>query len=85
MQQTGAEFIYMVVPLTPGVKESDKDKSQKIAQQVQALINDQSRQGWEFHRVETVYMSIAPGCMSGLGGAKAVYMPVNQVIFRKRQ
>jgi hypothetical protein len=85
MQQPGADFVYLVVPLTPGVKEGDKDKGPKIAQQVQALINDQSRQGWEFYRVETVYTSVAPGCMAGLAGAKAVYMPVNQVVFKKRQ
>ena len=85
MREPSSEFSYLVVPLTPGVREADKDKGLRIAQQVQALINDQSRQGWEFYRVETVYTSVAPGCMAGLGGAKAIYMPVNQVVFKKRQ
>lgn len=84
MDERGAEFIYKVVALTPGVKEGDKNKASRVAEQVQALVNDQSRENWEFHRVETVYVSIAPGCMSSFGGAKAIYMPVNQVIFRKR-
>lgn len=82
--QEPAGFIYRVVPLTPGVKEGDKNKSLRVAEQVQALINDQSREGWSFYRVETVYVSIAPGCMSSFGGAKSVYMPINQVVFRKR-
>lgn len=55
----------------------------RVAEQVQALVNDQSRENWEFHRVETVYVSIAPGCLSSLGGTKAVYVPINQVIFKK--
>ncbi len=83
MQEPDAAFIYKVVPLTPGVKEGDKNKSSRVAEQVQAIINDQSREKWEFHRVETVYVSIAPGCLSSFGGAKAVYIPVNQVIFKK--
>lgn len=84
MQEPGAAFIYKVVPLTPGVKEGDKNKSSRVAEQVQAIINDQSHENWEFHRVETIYVSIAPGCMSSFGGAKAVYMPVNQLVFKKR-
>ncbi len=84
MPDPSADFIYKVVPLTPGVKEGDKNKANKVAEQVQGLVNDQSRDGWEFHRVETVYVSIAPGCLSAFGGAKAVYIPVNQVIFKKR-
>jgi hypothetical protein len=84
MDESKGEFVYMVVPLTPGVKEGDKDKGTKVAQQVQALINDMSRKSWEFHRVETVYVSIAPGCLAAFSGTKASYVPVNQVIFKKR-
>ena len=75
--------MYEVVSLTPGVREGDKEKGAKIAQQVQSLINDKAREGWEFYRVETVYVSVTPGCLAGLFGAKSVYMPVNQVVFRK--
>jgi hypothetical protein len=83
MQNGTNEFLYKVVPLTPGVKEGDKNKAGKVAEQVQSLVN-MSGDGWEFHRVETVYVSIAPGCLSAFGGSKAVYMPLNQVVFKKR-
>jgi hypothetical protein len=54
-----------------------------VSKQLQAAINEQASQGWEFVTVNDVNIEVKPGCLAGLFGAKTAFIPFDQVVFRK--
>jgi hypothetical protein len=54
-----------------------------VGQQLQALINSQAQQGWEFDSIGQIGAVVAPGCLASLFGASTMYRSFDQVIFRR--
>jgi hypothetical protein len=75
---------YKAIPFTAQISQIDTTK--KVAQQLEALINDNANSGWEYVGLETVETQVAPdaGCF-GLGiGAKPGFTTSYKIaIFRK--
>ena len=79
-------YEYKVVPfighLKSGFFGSVEDASE-VSKQLETLLQQQARVGWEFVTVNDVNIEIRPGCLAGLFGNKTAYAPMDQVVFRR--
>lgn len=75
-----ARYRYHVLPFQPSVKEGAT--SAAVAAQLQSLIDQCASQGWEYYRIEQINVSIAPGCLGALFGAKPVPWVIQSAVFR---
>jgi hypothetical protein len=55
----------------------------EVSKQLESLINQQAREGWEFVTLNDVNIEIKPGCLAGLFGGKTAYLPFDQIVFRR--
>lgn len=80
-------YEYRVVPfigkLQSGLFGAVVQDAGEVSKQLEAVINQQSSEGWEFVTVNDVNIEIKPGCLSGLFGQKAAYVPFDQIVFRR--
>jgi ABC-type polysaccharide/polyol phosphate transport system ATPase subunit len=76
-----ANVEYKVVPFIGKMKSGSN--AQEVATQLQAAINQNSRDGWEFHSFNDVNIEVQPGCLAGLLGAKAAYVQFDQLVFKR--
>jgi hypothetical protein len=76
-------YEYKVVPFIGQAKEGDKAGAQKVAEQLQRLINEVVGLGWEYVAVEQVQIAVKPGCLGALLGVKTAVVNFDQVVFRK--
>jgi hypothetical protein len=74
-------YQYKVVPFSTRVKMGSP--TAECSTQLEAIINDHAKQGWEFHQIAQINIEVQPGCLAGLGGARPTNMPIDQVVFRK--
>ena len=77
-------FDYKVVPFVGELKKGvyNIESAAKVSQQLQNLINQHSKDGWEFFRVDKVNILIRPGCLAALLGREADFITFDQVTFR---
>ena len=74
---------YMVqVPPTIVVKRKE-DQSQIAAAYLQAVAVEQAARGWEFYRVDTIGVTVKPGCLAALFGQKNPIVHYYVVTFRR--
>lgn len=72
---------YKVVPFIGRLQSGQN--AEEVSNQLQAVIDQHSKQGWEFHTLNDVNIEVRPGCLAGLFGAKASYIQFDQIIFRR--
>lgn len=72
---------YKVVPFIGKIKAGGN--AQEVAAQLQAAINLNATDGWEFHSFNDVNIEVQPGCLAGLLGAKAAYVQFDQLVFKR--
>jgi len=75
-----ANYTYKVVGFGGHAKAS---RVGDISGQLEAAINAEATDGWEFYQLQAVNVQVAPGCLSSLFGAEASYIQVDQLIFRR--
>jgi hypothetical protein len=73
-------YIYKALPFKGNVSELDPIK---VAAQLTILINSQNQEGWEFYQINSVNLSVSPGCLAALVGAKSFDQKYDMAIFRK--
>lgn len=75
---------YAVVPFIGTIKTGffSNDNARTVSDQLQAVINDHAKKGWEFVSVEKVDIEVKPGCLGSLLGQRASYISFDQVVFR---
>lgn len=76
------EYKMIPVPRTMSVK-SGEDMTKVIADFLTDLVNNMSKEGWEFYRTDSYSIAQLPGCLGSLCGQKAVYENYNVACFRK--
>lgn len=76
-------YQYRVVPFIGAIKASQS--AADVSKQLEAEINNQATQGWEFWTFNDVNIQVQPGCLGALLGAKASYMAYDQLVFRREQ
>jgi len=74
-------YEYKVVPFTGTIQAGQPGLI--VGRQLESVINDMSRQGWEFHAFNDVDVEVKPGCLQALFGAKSSFMPLDQLVFRR--
>jgi hypothetical protein len=76
---------YLVIPFIGKIKSGflTSENAETVSKQLQSLINQYSRQGWEFRNIAKVDIVVTPGCLASLFGAKTSYITFDQVIFRR--
>ncbi len=72
---------YRVIPFIGKVK--GKQTSVDVSDQLETLLNEGAKEGWEFVQVNNVNIEVQPGCLKGLFGAKAQYVHYDMAIFKK--
>ncbi len=72
-------YIYKALPFKGSVADLDPNR---VAAQLTILINSQSQEGWEFFQINSVNISVNPGCLSGLFGEKSSEQKYDMAIFR---
>lgn len=73
--------VYKVVPFMGQIKSGASAK--EVSAQLENIINSHASQGWDFCSVDSVNITIRPGCLAGLLGGKTSYVRYDQVIFKR--
>ncbi len=76
-------YSYMVVPFIGKIKSGQS--ASEVSKQLQEVIDDVTREGWEFYQLTNTNIEVKPGCIAGLFGSKMSYVTFDQVIFRKEK
>lgn len=74
------KYVYQAIPFRGKVQTVDIDA---VAKQLNDLINVESAKGWEFYQINSVSITVSPGCLASLFGAKGFPMSYDMAIFRK--
>jgi len=77
-------YTYRMVQVPPSiVVQENAHQGNEAAAYLQTIVNEESKAGWEFYRVDQVGVETQPGCIDGLLGHKAEYKSYYVVTFRK--
>jgi hypothetical protein len=76
-----SNYSYKVVPFIGQIKSGQS--AVEVSKQLQAIIDQAAKEGWEFYQLTNTNIEVQPGCLAGLVGTKASYVTYDQVIFRK--
>jgi len=74
------QYVYQVLPFRGQVESVDSDA---VAKQLNSLINSQALLGWEFYQINSVGITVSPGCLASLLGAKGFPLLYDMAIFRR--
>lgn len=77
-------YTYKMQQVPPNISiESKGQKGNEAAAYLEAVVNEQARNGWEFHRVDPIGVQVRPGCLASLFGQKADETTYYVITFRK--
>jgi hypothetical protein len=72
---------YRVLPFIGKIKNSQS--ATDVSDQLEALINQGIKEGWQFEKLNNVNIEIRPGCLRAFFGAKPSYVRYDMAIFKK--
>ena len=76
-------YAYKTVPAPTNISvASDKDRA-KAVETFSGLINAECKDGWDFYSMENLSVSVKPGCLASLFGAKETFTYFNMLVFKK--
>ena len=78
-------YQYNMIQVPPNISIQGAERGQEAAQYLQNVVNEQARQGWEFHRVDTIGVEVKPGCLFALLGRSAEYTQYFVITFRREE
>lgn len=78
------EYKMVQVPKNIGVK-SNKHKGDEAANYLESVVNQYAADGWEFHRVDTINVSVLPGCLGSIVLSKQAQTDAYNVISFRRE
>ena len=75
---------YTVVPFVPAIDLKKRGASNQVAEQLEKIIIDASRDGWEYVRLESVTSYVGPenGCF-GIGARPGYETSKQMLVFRR--
>lgn len=78
-------YSHKVVPFIGVIRGGvfSKENARTVSSQLQTVVDEHVREGWEFYSIEKVGIEVQPGCLGGLLGIKATYLNFDQIIFRR--
>ena len=61
-----------MVQIPPNISiEMKNEKGNEAASYLENIINNYSKEGWEFYRIDNIGVELQPGCLGALSGKKA--------------
>lgn len=72
---------YRVLPFIGKIKGNQSATS--VSNQLEDLLNQGVKEGWEFVQINNVNIEVQPGCIAALFGAKANYVRFDMAVFRQ--
>ncbi len=73
-----------MVQVPPNVEvQAKQHKGNEAAAYLETVVNQYAKQGWEFYRVDTIGVSVQPGCFDALFGKKASLNNYYVISFRR--
>lgn len=77
-------YTYKMVQVPPNIEVRAKEhRGNEAAAYLQNVVNEHAEDGWEFYRVDSIGVSVKPGCLDTLFGKKDVLSHYYVVSFRK--
>ena len=83
-RDTRYEYYMVQIPSNFAVQEGQA-QGHEIAAYVQEWANKLAAQGWEFYRIDSMGMTVAPGCLTALLGGGHQYTQYAIMTFRRRK
>ena len=79
-------YQYKVIPFIGSIKgeKVTPDNAKNVSNDLEKVINEYARQGWEFYEIDKVDIATSPGCMTAFLGGKSSVITFDQLIFRKQ-
>jgi hypothetical protein len=79
------QYEYRIIPFIGKLKSGvfSIENANAVTAQLQAVIDQNTTQGWEFHSMEKVDVEITPGCLAGLLGSRVTFVTFDQIVFRR--
>ena len=78
------DYEYKMIQIPPTISvQASQHKGNEAAQYMEAIANSHAEQGWEFYRVDTLSVSIPPGCLAALFGDKGSQSQYYVMTFRR--
>ena len=77
-------YIYKMVQVPPNIEVRAKEqRGNEAAAYLQDVVNTHAENGWEFYRIDTIGVSVKPGCFDALLGKKNVLSNYYVISLRK--
>ncbi|QDQ89155.1 DUF4177 domain-containing protein [Alcaligenaceae bacterium SJ-26] len=77
-------YEYKMIQVPPNIEvNSKKHKGNEAAVYLEQIVNAQARDGWEFHRVDEIGVSVSPGCIAAFLGQKSQLSLYYVISFRR--
>ncbi|MDN3518064.1 DUF4177 domain-containing protein [Aquisalimonas lutea] len=77
-------YQYKMVQIPPNIAVKMKaHKGNEAAAYLEQVVNEYAAQGWEFFRVDSIGVSLQPGCFDALSGKKEENSQYHVITFRK--
>lgn len=77
-------YTYKMQQVPPNISiESKGRKGNEAATYLEVVVNEQARDGWEFHRVDPIGVQVRPGCLASLFGHKTEQSTYYVITFRR--
>ena len=78
-------YQYKVVPFIGQIKGGtfSTNNAQTVSSQLEAVIQEHAKQGWDYYSTEKIGIEVQPGCLGSFLGQKSAYINFDQIIFRK--
>jgi hypothetical protein len=77
-------YQYKMVQVPPNIQiQAKQHKGNEAAAYLENIVNTHASEGWEFYRVDSIGVSVTPGCLAGLFGQKDAFNTYYVVCFRK--
>jgi len=79
------KYEYKMVQVPPNVTvDAKKHKGNEAAAYLQGVVNIHAKDGWEFHRIDSIGVETTPGCLDGLLGKKSELRLYYVIAFRRK-
>ncbi|WP_236191536.1 DUF4177 domain-containing protein [Pseudomonas paraglycinae] len=77
-------YVYKMVQVPPNIEVRAKEhRGNEAAAYLQNVVNSHAEDGWEFYRIDTIGVSVKPGCFDTLLGKKNVLTEYYVISLRK--
>lgn len=78
------KYQYRMVQVPPNVETDSKENQYTAAAEyLESVVNENTRDGWEFYRVDSLGVSVAPGCFGALLGRREEHDLYYVITFRR--